>query len=498
MTRTEIPDQLISTFNEFISSLLGLHFPHKRRQELVRGVTSAAQDLGFNDVLSFIYFVMSKELSQEQLGILTHHLTIGETYFFRDKKLFQALENHIIPQIVMSRRGRTRQHLRVWSAGCCTGEEPYSLAIAFDRVIPAPKDWRINILATDINEGFLQKARQGMYSEWSFRALPDHLKQKYFRQGDDCRFEISHDIRKMVTFSRLNLVDRTYPSPLTDTERMDVILCRNVLMYFAEEPRAQVVNRFCRSLAPGGWLVLSPSEGDFARHSGLVPVNFSGVTVFRKTVQDQTYPACASAAVRLPDHLQLQTTQLPININRYGEMPDHVKGRRPQTVSRPGKEADREAAKAKKPVGLPDIQVALPKDQTVSLDADSLACQARECADAGRLTEAGDWCRKAIQAEKLNPANYYLLSSILQEQGFMEASIKALKQAIYLDPGFVLAHVALGHITRGFGKLDDSLRHFQSALTLLKSMNSEDVLPYSDGLTVGHLVDLVRSMIPGE
>ncbi|MBF0551743.1 MAG: chemotaxis protein CheR [Deltaproteobacteria bacterium] len=497
MTRAEIPDQLISSFSEFISSLLGLHFPHKRRQELVRGVTSAAQDLGFNDVSSFIHLVMSEKLSHEQLNFLTHHLTIGETYFFRDKKLFQALENHIIPQIVMSRRGRIR-HLRVWSAGCCTGEEPYSLAMALDRVLPTPKDWRINILATDINERFLQKARQGIYSDWSFRVLPDHLKQKYFRQDNDCLFAISPDIRKMVTFSRLNLIDQTYPSPLNDTERMDVILCRNVLMYFAEEPRAQVITRFCRSLAPGGWLVLSPSEGDFARQSGLVPVNFSGVTVFRKTVPDQTYPASSSAAAKLSDHPRLQAPPLDVTKDYYREMPDQLKGRRPQTVRRLGEDADRDASKPRKPVGLPDIQVALPVDQPVCQSAHSLAGQARECADAGRLTEAADWCRQAIQAEKMNPAHYYLLSSILQEQGLLDESIKVLKQAIYLDPGFVLAHVAMGHITRGLGRLEDSRRHFQSVLALLKSMNKEDVLPYSDGLTVGHLVDLVRSMIPGE
>ncbi|MBF0524947.1 MAG: chemotaxis protein CheR [Deltaproteobacteria bacterium] len=497
MTRTEIPDHLISGFSDFISSILGLHFPHKRRQELVRGVTAAAEDLGFNDVSSFIHLIMSEELSHELLSVLTHHLTIGETYFFRDKKLFQALENHIIPQIVMSRRGRIR-HLRVWSAGCCTGEEPYSLAIALDQAIPAPKNWRINILATDINERFLQKARRGIYSAWSFRALPDHLKQKYFRRDDDSRFEISPDIRKMVYFSRLNLVDRTYPSPLSDTERMDVILCRNVLMYFADEPRAQVVTRFCRSLAPGGWLVLSPSEGDFARNSGLDPVNFSGVTVFRKTVPNQTDPACSFAAGKLSDQLRTKNTQSDVIKDYDGGKPGQPKDRRPQAVRRLEEETGRDASKPIKLVNLADIQAALPKDQPVSLNALSLAGQARVCADAGRLTEADDWCRKAIQAEKLNPANYYLLSSILQEQGLPDESIKALKQATYLDPGFVLAHVAMGHITRGLGKLNDSLRHFQTALALLKSMNDEDVLPYSDGLTVGHLVNLVRSMIPGE
>src|SRR6185369_3291595 len=131
--------------------------------------------------------LVSGQLDKEQLETLAGHLTIGETYFFREQSSFDILENSILPDLIASRRGRG-QRLRIWSAGCSTGEEAYSLAILLSRLIPDQREWQITILATDINSSALGKAVQGVYSDWSFRGVPQWIRQRYFKKTHDGRY----------------------------------------------------------------------------------------------------------------------------------------------------------------------------------------------------------------------------------------------------------------------------------------------------------------------
>ena len=183
------------------------------------------------------WLLSSEPPSRNQIEILASYLTIGETYFFREKQTFEILEERILADLIKTRRQNERR-LRIWSAGCCTGEEPYSIAMLLSKMLPDLKDWNISILATDINPRFLHKASEGVYSKWSFRDCPQGVKERYFRKAKEDRLEILPDIKKMVTFSYLNLVEDSYPSLSNCTNAMDVIFCRNVLMYFAPTDRS--------------------------------------------------------------------------------------------------------------------------------------------------------------------------------------------------------------------------------------------------------------------
>ena len=163
------PDSL-SRLSTIVSAQLGLHFPPHRAADLERGVRGAAHDLGFPSVEACVESLLSTPLSAPQIDALAQHLTVGETYFFREKNTFDALGKTALPSLIEARRNEKR--LRLWSAGCCTGEEPYSLAILLSRLLPDISTWHITILATDINSRFLQKAGVGVYSNWSFRATP--------------------------------------------------------------------------------------------------------------------------------------------------------------------------------------------------------------------------------------------------------------------------------------------------------------------------------------
>jgi chemotaxis protein methyltransferase CheR len=144
---------LLAQLSDVIAAQMGLHFPRGRWHDLERGIRAAARELDFRDVAACIQWLLSSSLTQHRIAILAGHLTIGETYFFREPLVFAMLEEEILPALMRTRRERTRR-LRIWSAGCATGEEPYSIAISISKVIPDMQEWDITLLATDINPRF--------------------------------------------------------------------------------------------------------------------------------------------------------------------------------------------------------------------------------------------------------------------------------------------------------------------------------------------------------
>ena len=169
-------DELLSRASELVARHMGLHFPRERYEDLERGLLAASPELGFKDIESCFESLVSRALPRRHVEILASHLTVGETYFFRDEGSFKVVEKRILAELIKARRGK-EQRLRIWSAACCTGEEPYSIAISLHRMIPDLQDWNITILATDINPIFLKKALDGIYGQWSFRGTPGAIKR---------------------------------------------------------------------------------------------------------------------------------------------------------------------------------------------------------------------------------------------------------------------------------------------------------------------------------
>lgn len=166
-----LSDQLLAQLSEFVARHIGLHFPQERWRDLERGVQSAAHELRAPNMTACAQWLLSEPLTRKQIEILAGNLTVGETYFFREKRSFAILGDSILPELIGARQ-KTERRLRLWSAGCCTGEEPYSLAILLDRILPNLQRWRVTILGTDVNPHFLQKAAEGVFSEWAFRDAP--------------------------------------------------------------------------------------------------------------------------------------------------------------------------------------------------------------------------------------------------------------------------------------------------------------------------------------
>jgi chemotaxis protein methyltransferase CheR len=200
----------MARFSTFVETRIGLRFSPSNRGELEQRIARAALETGFPSSVEFVEWLTLSPLSKEQLETLASHLTVGETYFWRDKEIFRVFQERVIPELV-ARRREEGKFLRIWSAGCATGEEPYSIAILLKETIADISEWNVTILATDINPQFIEKAVRGVYRDWSFRDAPSWLEQKYFVSAEDGGFEISPSLRGMVDFRMLNLAEDTYP-----------------------------------------------------------------------------------------------------------------------------------------------------------------------------------------------------------------------------------------------------------------------------------------------
>lgn len=484
---------LLSRFSEFIASRTALHFPRERWDDLERQAVSAAGEFGFADSESFIQWVTSSAVSREQIEILASHLTISETYFWREPQVFNALMEHILPELVRSREASGKL-IRIWSAGCSTGEEPYSIAIALQRVIPDLERWKITILATDINPRILRKANAGVYGEWSFRNAPPWLKDNYFLRRNDGKLEILPKIRKMVAFAYLNLAEDIYPSPINNTTAMDIIFCRNVLMYFAPDHIRRAVQGMSRSLTDAGWLIVSASELSQHISSQFSTVNFSGAIVYRK----ETLGSRPSAMTHFQDipH-QKESTPSPLKIPADTEPPalshlfsdeniteDHELSTVQQTSDKEELNPFGEKADERETEKTIVEETPLP-----------ITAMIRAFADSGNLSEALVLCDKAISLDKLDPRLYYLRAVILQEQDHYGEAVTSLKHALYLDPNHALAYFTLGNLALRRGDINSAKRCFANALELIGACRQEDILPESAGLTAGRLKEILQATI---
>lgn len=434
---------------------------------------SAAHELGHPDAETCARWLLSATLTRSHTEVLASHLTIGETYFFREKETLQVFEQQIVPELLRSRHDGERR-LRIWSAGCCTGEEPYSIAMLLDGLIPDASAWNVTILATDINPQFLQKAAGGVYGEWSLRGTPAWIRERYFKQRKDGRFELHSRIRSRVRFSYLNLADDVYPSLLNNTNAMDVIFCRNVLMYFTAERAKEVSGNLYRSLVDGGWLAVSPTETSNILFSSFSAVQFPGVVLYRKIAGGERG---AVVMGHQPDTLPFQAPLQP---------PEPV-------IAEPLRFAPQSGGPEQPGVAVASgIEGGLAPEQE---SGQALSANARRCANEGKLAEAIEWCERAIATDKMNPAHRYLLATIQQEEGQTEAAAQSLMRALYLDPSFVLAHFGLANMALSLGRQREARRHFANALATLRAHAHDEVLPESDGLTAGRMHEIITSVL---
>ncbi len=510
-----LPAELMEALAPFLEQHLGLAFPANRWRDLARGLHSAAQELGFAEVTELVQYLLSQPVSPAILGVLASQLTIGETYFFREKGTFAVLANHILPPLVAARRA-TERRLRLWSAGCASGEEAYSLAILLHQTIPDWQNWQILVLATDINPQALAKARQGIYSAWSFRGMSPEILSTYFTPLPDKRWEIKPVIKEMVTFAKLNLASDPFPAANNQTSEMDIIFCRNVLMYLTPKVAAAIVAKFAAALRDGGWLLVSPAECSLVQESCLqacpqanaIPFQKRGLAEPAAPFQSKPDGVQRGAVSGLGDSYRHPFVPCPTTPSQTWKQPDPRQHRSAVGQASPslGSPAHVQNAGGRGQAPVPEPGPGSPTGQArvtecleetwtgESPDAAALADLARYYANLGQLEEAQTWAAKAIRQDSLNPHYYYLQASILLELQRNDEAERLLRQALYLQPDFVLAHFLLGRLALEDNRPQEALRHFTNALSVMEGYTADDTIPAAEGLTIGALRQVIQGI----
>ncbi|HEY3488796.1 MAG TPA: CheR family methyltransferase [Candidatus Deferrimicrobiaceae bacterium] len=453
-----MPGDLSATLLEGVSRAIerrsGLAFPPDKWPDLRKGLAEASDTLGLAGARELAERFLSPSAPSDWTTVLLDHLTIGETYFFREPDMLDGIEKQVIPQLLRERRGGSRK-IRVWSAGCSTGEEAYTLAMLLIRSIADIEAWDVSVLATDLNTESLLKAQSGVYTAWSFRGTPAWVKNGFFRPAGEGAWSVVPEVRRLVRFERLNLGTEPYPASWNGTDNIDLVFCRNVLMYFSPERIEHVLSGLLASLVPGGFFVVSANELSLAQFEGFERIEHGKAFYFRK-------PLSGKPAASRPRSAPPPTGRPPANALR---------------APRPKAEALR-----------------IPVSPVPPL-ADPLSA-ARRSADAGRFDEAAIHCRAALEADPMNPAAYYLYGVILQEKGDPTAAAREFRRAIYLDSDFVAPHISLGHLLHGSGHRPEASRYFSNALAILARYPADEILRESGGTTVGGLAAMIRSIAP--
>ena len=438
------PQDGLDRLQDLVREVSGLELPATRRPDLQRAVNRSLAATGLADA-DALHRHLRTPAAREVLEAFVADLTVGETHFFRNRPQFEALERHILPELIDRRRGPRR--LRLWSAACSTGEEPYSLAILLERLLPDRARWDVRILATDINRAALQRARRGRYGAWSFREVPEDVMRDYFvRRG--ATVEVAERVREAVSFEYLNLAGDAWPAHGTHTLELDLILCRNVLIYFGDELTRRVAAKLHGALADGGWLLVAPAELSLDVFRAFSVCNLGGAVAYRRLAAP-VRPAPRPPAPRPP--------------------------------------APRPAAPAAPRRAPPEPEGV--EDPAAALEA------ARVCLDRLELDKAEWWAGVACQRAPLSAPAHYLRGLALQEAGRLDDALAALRRSVFLDPGSVLGQVALAGLLDRLGEPARARGALRAAAALLGDADPAEPVPGHDDYTVGRLRDLVAAQL---
>jgi chemotaxis protein methyltransferase CheR len=273
------PDPELVRIRDLVYQAAGIFHPENKLRLLLDRCGRRMKELKTPTLREYFECLTVKPLRQAELVALLNEITIGETCFFRNQPQLDALRQIVIPKVLEAKSKMPLRRLRIWSAGCSTGEEPYTLSmLLLEEAHGRLKDWSIEILATDLNERSLAHAKNAIYGTYSTRNLTPHYRQKYFTGAAE-QMQVQPDVRNSITFSRLNLSE---DSRMTFMKSLDVVFCCNVLIYFDLVSKRRVIQHFYNNLLPHGYLFMGHSESLYGVSEDFRLVHLPGATAYIK------------------------------------------------------------------------------------------------------------------------------------------------------------------------------------------------------------------------
>ncbi|MCK9418153.1 MAG: protein-glutamate O-methyltransferase CheR [Nitrospirae bacterium] len=270
-----LPDDVFRLLRDFIHAYCGIFFDDASKYLLERRLSRRLEQHRLKSFEEYYHFLRYDRKREEELTILIDNLTTNETYFFRESPQLRAFSEEILPEL--RERLADRKALRIWSAGCSTGEEPYTIAMLLFESGDWWRTWQVEILGSDINQRVLHTARKGVYKKGAHRVTSPEMLAKYFIEEEKGDYRIVDKVKELVSFSSVNLLD---PLKSTLINNMDIIFCRNVIIYFDKEAKKKVIESFASKLREGGYLLLGHSES---------LINISNAFVLRTLKNDMVY-----------------------------------------------------------------------------------------------------------------------------------------------------------------------------------------------------------------
>ncbi|WP_207484047.1 CheR family methyltransferase [Arenibaculum pallidiluteum] len=457
---------------QLVAELTGMVFYADKDETLAAILERRLAMLGLRDLGIYL----DRLSDPDERETLVSEVAIGETYFLRHLAQWEALESIVLPALIQ--RNAATRRLRCWSAGCAVGAEPYTLATLLRGRFARELDgWGVTILGTDLNRNALDAARAGIYGSWSFRATPDSFRERWFRPHGD-GWEILPEIRASVEFRRHNLVTDAIPP---DGGAFDLILCRNVMIYFDAPTIATLAKALHGALVEEGWLVVGHAETSPRAFADFETVMLPETTLYRRHAGPPRGGAAPTVrpgrptARPAPGPARGAATQSPPG-------PAPANGRRPDPRQPPPRTPGPRESVPPSPKPAAGGPAPPPRAQGLP---DDMAIRG--------LIGRGDWaaaqaaCTARLEADALDAGAQALMGLLLDERGDAAAAEGAYRRALFLDRRAVLAHYQLGCLLRRRGELSKARRAFRNVLELLASAEDAAALPEAGGATAGEL-----------
>lgn len=276
----KIGDDEFTNLRDFIYEQSGIFIADNRKYLLENRLVNRLKELNLKSFGEYFYFLKYDAGRKKELNRLFEVVTTNETSFYRNPPQLKVFQDIILKEVLDAQRKSGQKSLHIWSAGCSTGEEPYTLSIMLHEVLRTEiGSWNIRITANDLSEGVLQSARRGVYSEYALRTTPPEIIARYFQNEGEGRFRVKNEVRSLVQFGQINLSDRMQVKRI---ERSQIVFCRNVIIYFDEEMKRQVIGSYYDNLLAGGYLFIGHSESLHNLSRAFRPVHHPGAIVYKK------------------------------------------------------------------------------------------------------------------------------------------------------------------------------------------------------------------------
>ena len=470
----EITEELCGEFSGHILSCTGLHFELRNRSALLRGIAKRMSALLMGSYTEYLAYLKLHGEDRHELQKLLQFPTVGETYFFRYPDQFEALGERF-----MKNPPPAGQPIRIWSAGCSTGEEPYSIAMTLMEALPDWRDRDIKIIATDINNRSLKQARDGVYSPWSMRITPQHRMLRYFdRVGQS--FLIRDEVKRLVHFSHLNLLAPCNERVCSELKELDAIFCRNVLIYFAPETAEGMLLSLAKALKLSGQLFLGHAEALLQHGTELEPRRSGKSFYYRKRRPVPLGNRPAAPPVPAPPGLG---TEPPVQ--EPAPQPADAPTSPPPPLPAPPPAAAIQAARQ-----LFDQE---DFDQALELlgrlleqnpdDTGALVLKGFIQAGKGELQEALETCSKVMALNDLLPEAYFLKGVLLDAGDRLSEAADEYRKALLLEHEFIMPRYHMGRLHLRLGRIPEAAREIRNSIRILSKYDDDTAVPYSGGLT---------------